>query len=175
MKQHDTSKASINRILSKFRNDDVGNMSRKDEKILLVGSKLYKKLTFKKEKISTVAKSVRSNMRILGKLHLYFKSIDEAVSLYGNSVDLFLPQIFEVVCAGIDTITLKEDGERIKPGLRQNIFYAIKKAVKIIRAHHAMKANDDIVAQLERFQLGFNDAKDFLVSTVLTVNWKRHG
>ena len=39
-----------------------------------------------------------------------------------------------------------------------------KRAVKIVRAHHAMKANNDIVAQLERFQLGFNDAEDFLVS-----------
>ena len=66
------SEAFINKILSKLRNDEIGSICRTDENILLIGSKLFMKSAFKKEKISTVYKSVRGSMRTLGSLYNAF-------------------------------------------------------------------------------------------------------
>ena len=44
------------------------------------------KKLLKKEKYPMLQNLYEVNMRILGKLHIYLKLVDESVSAYGNSV-----------------------------------------------------------------------------------------
>ena len=155
--------AFVERILSTLRDDEVGKLSCNDETILLFGSKQYKRLEFKKTKLSTITKTIRGRMRILAKIYFCFRSMDDVICMYGNSLDMFMPKNFEALCAAITTVTENVDGS-FKPGLRQNSYYVIKRAAKIFRAHFSMKEDDDRATLLERFQLGFDGEEDILVA-----------
>ena len=67
-------------------------------------------------------------MMILSKIYL---EIEEGENSYGNAIDMFLRENFEVFCKAIDAVTLKDDNI-LKPGLRQNVFHFTKKSVKIL-------------------------------------------
>ena len=96
------SKDFVNKILSKFRTDKTDTLCQKDETILLIGSKLYQKLHMKKEKAAGVYHSIRSDMRILSKIYL---EMEDGENTYGNAIDMFLRENFEVFCKAIDAVT----------------------------------------------------------------------
>ena len=81
------SKYYVNKKLSTFRTDKTDTLCKKDETLLLIGSKLYQKLHMKKEKASGVYRSIRSDMRILDKIYL---EVEEGENTYGNTIDRFL-------------------------------------------------------------------------------------
>ena len=150
-------------ILSKLRNDDIGDTCRNDPTILLIGFKLFRKPSHKKEKFPTICKSVRADMRSLGKIYKVSSSYEGFASQSGNSVDMFIRDNFDHICRAIEEITLDENHNR-KPGLRQNIFYLVKKAVKIVKGYHYQKKNEDLCSELEKFLACFNSSEDLIVS-----------
>ena len=96
-------------VVSKIRSDNIGNICRTDKAILLIGSQLYKKLSIKREKVATVNKSIRSDMRIVASLYSSFLSMEGITTQENNSIDMFLRINFEYLCDAIDEITVKED------------------------------------------------------------------
>ena len=53
----------------------------------------------------------------------------------------------------------------LKPGLRQNVFYLIKKSVKILQAYHYMKKNENLPTELEKFMICFKANEDCILSS----------
>jgi len=167
------SPAFTKQIVSKFRCDPIGNVCRKDETILFVGAKQYKKKSVKVSKIGGVTKSIRYMMRTLGNLYLKFKSSDEAILPHGNSLDMFLPENYDLFSEVIENVSVKED-ESLKASLRRDIYFTVLNAVKMIRAKYAMKGDAELAAKLERFQLGFvADQDTFLYGARYELEQKR--
>ena len=151
------------RILSTLRNDAIGKISMMDATILMVGSKLFRKLEMKREKRSSVDRSVRSDMRSLGSVYVEFKQMGGVQLLYGTCTDMFLRVNIGELFDSIDIVTYKED-KTLKAGLRQNLFYLIKKAGKIIQAFSYMKGDEELASSVEKFLICFDASEDELVS-----------
>ena len=92
------SKNFILKVLSTLRNDELGTICRKDEFILYIGSKLFSARSYKTEKMATVLKSVRTEMRTLAHLYRAFVSLEGVTKTYGNIVDMFLRENFDYLC-----------------------------------------------------------------------------
>ena len=151
------------RILSNIRDDEVGSICRNDEFLLIIGTKLFSKLKMKKEKLTSVNRSVRCDMRLLAKLYLTFKQIEGVSQEKDNCLDMFSRQNFEELCEAFDQVTYTEE-KKMKPGLRQNLFYIVKKAGKILQAYSFMKCGEMLSKEIEKFLICFNGSEDELVS-----------
>lgn len=137
-------------IVSKFRQDPVGNVCREDEIILYVGAKLYNKLSVKSSKKSGVNKRIRHEMRTLGLLYLSFKENHSYQSTYGTVIDMFLPKNFSLFTETVENVTNSEDNDdSMKSSLVQDIFYLVQKSVKMYRAYYSMKEDDELSKKLE--------------------------
>ena len=84
------SKDFILKVLYTLRNDELGTVCRKDEFILCIGSKLFSARSYKTEKMATVLKSVRTEMRTLAHLYRTFFSLEGVTKTYENIVDMSL-------------------------------------------------------------------------------------
>ena len=69
---------------------------------------------------------------------------------YNNLLDMFFRNNFHYLTDAIDAYTVKETNE-LKAGLRQNIFYIIKKGSKIMQNHFYIKDKDEIAKEIEFF------------------------
>ena len=55
-----------------------------------------------------------------------------------------------MLCKAINLFTTGEDSS-IEPGLKQNLFYLLKRAAKIIKGAFLQKREDDAAAEIEKF------------------------
>ena len=120
-------------ILGKFRNNDIGRLVRRDEVILKIGSVFYSKVKRKLDKASQVRRTVRLEMRRLGNLYNLFLKQDGIIQHHKNSLDMFASGNFDFVREAIEVYSTSETGG-IKPGLKQNLYYLLKRSSKALRA-----------------------------------------
>lgn len=102
-------------------------------------------------------------MKCLANLYITFLSTEGFNSINGNAIDIFFRENFQCLCNVIDELTFNED-KTLKPGLRQNFFYLIKKAAKIIFGFQNMKGNENLPEEIKRFVICFDSNEDSLVS-----------
>ena len=137
-------------ILAKFRNNPTGTLCRKDEAIISIGSVFYRKIKIKLVKAIQVRRSVRMEMRRLGNLYLTFLRQENIVSTYGNAQDMFLRRNFNQMKNAIEDYSTTPEG-KIKPGLKQNLLYLLKRSAKALKAILMADEKDNESNEIERF------------------------
>lgn len=166
-------------IMSKLREDEVGKLCIADQTILLVGSRLYEKLSRKPEKAGEVKKSVRTDMRRIASLYLHFKEVqeeksngveresniearnsaDEPVDQPANQVvnpvldssEILQRESFPTLEEAIDRYTTREMEGGIKAGLKMSLFYLLKSMAKIVKATYLVKNEDNKANEIDKF------------------------
>lgn len=131
--------------------DEIGELCKKDEIIVMLGSKLENKLKVKKEKSANMNRSVRSDTRILANVYEDFKSMDGTSIIHRNFADLFRTENFDHVCLAIDHVTSDDVNKVFKPGLWSNMFYLMKKVAKYVQLHGYIKNNEKISGDVKCF------------------------
>ena len=132
-------------VLSCFQNTQLGQLCREDETIVTVGERLFQKNFRKVDKLQETRKSVMSDMRLLGKLFLAFKSGQE-----DSTLDMFKRTNFKRLEAAIEEITISEKKE-LKYGVKHKLYYLIKNAGGIIMAENLAKGDDSLSSEVEKF------------------------
>ena len=158
------SKNFILKVLSTLRNDELGTICRKDEFILYIGSKLFSARSYKTEKMATVLKSVRTEMRTLAHLYRAFVSLEGVTKTYGNIADMFLRENFDYHCDYVDIITIRED-KSTKSGLRQNLYYTLLSTVEKVRDLFFQEKRDELSEELNKMLRCLKSTVDIIVSS----------
>ena len=158
------SKDFILKVLSTLRNDELGTICRKDEFILYIGSKLFSARSYKTEKMATVLKSVRTEMRTLAHLYRAFVSLEGVTKTYENIVDMFLRENFDYLCDSVDIITIRED-KSTKSGLRQNLCYTLLSTVEKLRDLFFQEKRDELSEELNKMLRCLKSNVDIIVSS----------
>ena len=136
-------------ILLKLRSDAIGNICRTDETILRLGSKFFWKVKSKEDKSMEVYKGVRGEMRCLAKCYNIFLKEEGVKHTYKNSLDMFSRTNFEQLSNVIEKISTKKDG--IKAGLKQNLYYLIKKSATVMQYFFYAEKRDAEADELNKF------------------------
>ena len=137
-------------ILSKFIHNKVGRLCCKDETLLRIGLVFYGRIKRKIDKAVQVRKTVRTEMRRLANLYVLLLEEPNITQLYNNIHDLFLRPNFSSLRDAIDRYSTSASG-KMKPGLKQNLFYLLKRAAKVLKALLVEGSRDVESAEIERF------------------------
>ena len=137
-------------ILNIMCNDEVGMLCKSDETIITVGSYLFEKIKRKLDKEMEVRRSVRNDMRRLGNLYREFKQSEGVKQVFHNACDMFRRENFLILTKAIDTYTKKNE-DRIKAGLKFDLFYLIKSLVKAMKGTYLIKNEDCHAHDIEDF------------------------
>nr|XP_047134212.1 uncharacterized protein LOC124812135 [Hydra vulgaris] len=151
----------VRNVLGKIRNDEIGKLCCTDENIVYIGSKLYWKLHKKEDKAAEVFRSVRGDMRRLANCYNIFKQLDGIHALYSNSLDMFNRSNFEQLSEAIELYTKREDLS-LKAGLKQNLYYLIKKSATLVQYSFYSRKKDDEAAEISKFIQSFKGWQDYL-------------
>lgn len=154
----------VNKILPKLRNDEIGALCRSDENLLLFGKHLYARQAHKTEKKTTIYKAVKSNMRALANLYIHFTLLDDVVKKHGNLLDMFTVDNYDNLCDAIDTLTISAD-KTYKAGLRLNLFYLLKKAIKALSGYYYLKRNKEVCEELRKFTCCYDSLEEIIASS----------
>jgi len=134
-------------VLSKFRDDDIGQICQTDPTIITVGSRLYDKLKKRNDKKVEVKKSVRTDMRRLAQLYVAFREKHAAA----KPEDMLVRSNFRLLDQAIESCTDVNDEGEEKAGLKVALFYLLKKTAKILKATYLMNDDDDKAAEIDKF------------------------
>lgn len=77
-------------------------------------------------------RSVGASMKILGNLYQVLQLHCDFTVVSDNARDLFRRKNFALLRTAVDLYNSKED-DTIKPGLKQNIFYLLKRSAKLLQ------------------------------------------
>ena len=130
-------------ILDHFRDNEIGNLCRKDKAILLLGQKLWSKSARKKRQ------SVMGEMRLMAKLNLEFRHVSGCMSLTGE--DLLDRKYYPVLEQAIDNLSKRENGGKQKSGLKMSVGYLLKKLIKMIKGFYIQRDEMDKSAEVNQF------------------------
>ena len=136
-------------ILAKFREYTVGDLCRTDETIVRIGSVFYRKIKRKTDKAIQVRRTVRMEMRRLGNLYLTFTK-ENVISTYNNAKDMFLRNNFNSLRNAIEIYSTTSVG-KLKPGLKQNLLFLLKRSAKALKAILMADGKDTESSEIERF------------------------
>jgi len=139
-----------NQILSVFRDDEVARICRKDIAILKIGTVLFNKAKRKAGKLSQVKKSVRTDMRRLAHLFVVFRDNPRIKMENGNVLDMFDRTNFDALTDCINKYSTGEDLQ-LKPGLKQNLFYLLKRSAKILKGFFLSQKKDEEADEIDKF------------------------
>ena len=98
-----------------------------------------------------VRRSVRAAMRMLGSIYSIFRKEESVVADYGNCLDIFRRINFKQLRQSIDIYTTKHD-DTVKAGLKQNLFYLVKRAAKTLRALMLEEEKVDVAEEVGNFR-----------------------
>ena len=148
-------------ILSHFRTDKIGEICLRDITILKIGSVFYDKEKRKLDKVMEARSSVRNAMRQLAHLYNLFSEHKNLPIQSNDSSKMFLRSNFFALRESIDIFTKKADSG-IKAGLKQNLFYLIKRAAKVLKALYLSEANDSDASETDKFVSVLEMWEDFI-------------
>ena len=149
-------------ILGKLRDNAVGKICRKDKTILKIGMIFYGQVKRKFDKRVQLRNTVRLEMRRLGHLYSIFCR-DEAniTQVHNNAADMFCRQNFKHLREAINIYSTSTSGN-MKPGLKQNLLYLIKRSVKALKATLLAENKDKDADELDKFLQIFKLWEDYI-------------
>lgn len=154
----------LQNVVAKLCDDELGFIIRNDEHILYLGDKFFSKIQHKVEKVSTVYKSVRADMRQLANLYRTLKTLEGFSDIRNNVLDMFVRDNFEDLCNAIDIVTMKED-KSLKAGMRHNLYYLLVKSVKRLRDRMFLEKKEELSGELDKFLMCVKSNEDIIVSS----------
>ena len=147
-----------NKILERFCNDEVGRLCKSDQTILNLGSVFYGKIKRRKDKTVQVRRSVRAEMRGISTMYLLLLKQPGILQKFGDAMDMFCQENFPQLRTVIEEYTTSSD-DSIKAGLKQNIYYLLKRAGRTLRTLLSSFGKDGEAEFLELWDdLIFGDA-----------------
>ena len=138
-------------ILISLYQDEVGKICTSDKLILGFGCREFNNMQQKKDKKDEKKASLRTDMRILGRLYKRFEEIcTEKKIECDSSADMFERKNFKSLEATIIDLCARGDGGS-KAGLKLSIGYLLKKVSKYIHGECLITGKEDEALQIERF------------------------
>lgn len=139
-------------ILSKFRQDEAGQLCRNDPTIRLVGERLFTKLKKKPDKKVEVRKTVMSDMRKIANLYVNFKqNKPPKCSVPPTAGDMLHRANFHCLELAIRDYTGYEDVNELKAGLKSTLYYLLKSMASIVKSSYLVELKDSEAAEVEKF------------------------
>lgn len=136
-------------ILSKFRGDKIGGICTSDECLIKIGGIFHQGEKTKVEKAFEKRKAIRNDLRRLANLYVIFKE-QKGVTMENNNVsDMFDRSNFPQLANSVFEYT--SDGDKIKPGLKANLFYLIKKAASTLKVIYITERKDGLADEVDKF------------------------
>ena len=132
-------------ILSKFQDDEVGNMCCQESTILLIGEKFFENSLKKVGKLTETRKPVMTDMRLLARLYMSFKGDTDL-----TAADIFKAEHFPTLQSAIDDVTIS-DAHKLKQGIMHRLFYLLKSAAAILMASYNDRGDDNKASDTEEF------------------------
>ena len=129
-----------------------------DQWIILIGKVLWKKHSFKKDKIYEGRKSVMTQMRQLAKIALDFKSFDDLPVKTKDSLQIFYKKNFRHLMRSIESICTK-NGE-IQPGKKISYKYLLLKSAKIIQSNFILNDFEHEANEILKFITLLNNSEE---------------
>ena len=105
--------------------------------------------------------SVRNAMRQLAHLYNLFSEHKNLPMQSNDFSKIFLRSNFFALRESID-IFIKKADSGIKAGLKQNLFYLIKRAAKVLKALYLSEANDSDASETDKFVSVLEMWEDFI-------------
>ncbi|GFR59620.1 histone-lysine N-methyltransferase SETD8-A [Elysia marginata] len=145
----------LEKVVSCFRKDEVGNICRSDHAVLLLGDRLWAKSVKKKKRV------IMSDMRILGNLIHKMKDVRGSDFL---GEDILKRSNFDALKECILKLTTSETGE-MKAGLKVSLEFVLKKLVKIMKGQYIMKNMMQEAEEVDLFSSVLSMSWDFIFYT----------
>ncbi|XP_057316739.1 uncharacterized protein LOC130657748 [Hydractinia symbiolongicarpus] len=162
VKEHDGyNPVFLDRIVAKFRNDSIGKICRTDKTILLIGSCFFWQLKGKRDKVFEVSRSVRQDMRRIAHCYNHFKVKKDVLHTHNNSHDMFNRRNFDFLASSIEEYT-KSSTDEMKAGLKENLFYLIKRAAQVLQFYLFNQGKDEEAEEVGRFLVSWKGWKQYL-------------
>ena len=138
-------------ILCSFHNDDVGILCTSDPLIIAYGKREFNRIIFQVDKQDERRKTLKSDMRRLGRLYSSFREIcrEEKISS-GTAIDLFKRQNFKILESSITKISTGDDGVN-KDGFKIGIGYLLKKVAKYVYGSFLEAKEDNKAEEITKF------------------------
>lgn len=89
-------------------------------------------------------------MRILGHIYTQLLLQDDITHQYHNALDIFIRENFPKLRTAIDSYTSNED-DSVKAGLKQNVYYLLKRSAKTLRAMQLEEGKEDVAKKVSQF------------------------
>ena len=146
-------------LVSGIQSDDIGKVCKTDPTIQIVGARLWEKDKAKPDKSMEVKKSVRTSMRMLGKLYISFQEHMPEGQTTNGARDMFDRENFQTLREDISNVTNKcttkdPDDPGIKYGLKSNLYYLLLNAATILKGSHLEKKGEEKLAEeLDHFMV----------------------
>ena len=147
-------------VLDKFQSDDIGEIIRNDEYLIMIGRKLYKKSIKKLNKFMETQKSVMNDMRLLARLLKAFNDEAGGEHMYAFD-DIFHRSHFSILEKAIENIT-NTDG-KLKHIVKHALKYLLLASAEYLCIYHQCRENDTRSDQIEKCVrlIKFNDENNF--------------
>ena len=177
----DASEEFKKEILSKFINDEVGKLCQQDETIVMIGSKLFRKLKSRKDKKVEVRRSVMTDMRRLGHVFTHFRGVleqrNQATTSSTTAVpDMFKQEYLDILEEACVNYTSSEDTDgNDKSGLQIAVYYLLTKAAKMMKVFYLVRRNKTQANETAEFLDVLRDSKDtFIGGAIYNTNKNRN-
>ena len=151
-------------ILSKFVNDEFGQICQSDEYILQFGSRQYDKMRQKPDKKVEVRRSVMSDMRRAAHLYVEFRKqcaqLNPPVTVQ-SSADMFRRSSIKELELAIEEYTKSAEGG-MKSALKSALNFVIRRFAKVLKVMYLIRDDDKSAQEVDRFLEVFTLYKDFI-------------
>ena len=142
-------------VLESLRADELGNLCRTDKFLIVFGTRMYYNKFHQKEgREQDSLKSIRAELRRLGRLYEFFAQYD-AVKKFGNVMDMFQRNNFEALRDAVSEYT-KNENKKPKPGLKHLLQYTIKNAATIFKGKFLENNQDEEAQNIDKFLAVFD-------------------
>lgn len=151
----ETLNEDFKKLLNTLHEDDIGNLCKTDEIILMVGNRSFTANKRKNDKKIEGQKTTRARMRLLARIYIVFKQMyadqtDIKVErMLDNSADMFRRETISILERAIDTLCEKEKGETCsgvtdqKSSLKIAVLNLLKLVSKYLIGHFLVKNLDE--------------------------------
>lgn len=161
----------IDDIMSKFTENEAGNLCRTDKLIQQLGYKQYSKRRYESSKIDEVRKNVMCNMRELARIFIVFRDIPAEEGSKVTVEDMFTRDHLDRLCEAINRMAAKDDPTKEKHGLKLTHNAIILRTIKTLQCLYNDTKQDDKYDELKRFRNAYLNRKEEMFGKALyTVN-----